>query len=237
MANLTASSTNPTVTWDDTDTGVAVVDWRMISGSGPMKLEGNLNGGSYEEVFEWRQNSSESNKSLRDLDIATSQPTLLFDDTDSPTGDTRIRVNSGNMYFEENGSGSWATNMQIDSDYVFANNGIVAGTTNRNHALQWQLFTGAMGSSSPLTVDVTLGSSPQSIQGAIVMITTATNDDADAVYRLYDYRTSQDTSTEFHVDIERGNASNQDTVKIYFDTDDYGSNARYKILAFYSPVI
>lgn len=229
MANLTASSTDPSVTWADTD---GIIDWQMISGSGPLTLK-SKSGGSYEDKFQWRH--ANTNRSFQNLDIETSEPTLLFNDTGGATYDARIRVNGGTMYFEENGTGSWVTNFQIDSDFAMANQGMVSGSTDRTQAMAWRLFTGALGGTSPKTIVVTHNSTKRLIQGATVMVTTSTADDTDATYRLYDYRSSALANGWFYVDIERGTAGGDDLVKIYFDTTTYGSTARYKIVAFYLP--
>lgn len=234
MADLTASGATPAVIWDDTD--VAAIDWKMISGSGPIVLQSRLGAGAYGDVFEWSHSTSDTNKSYRDFAIITSEPTLTFDDSDGATYDYRIRANTGVIYFEENGTGSWVTNFKIDSDYAFALNGMVSGTNNRNDALQWRLFTGALGAASPCVVDVTNGTE-RKIIGATVMVTTATSDDVDATYGLYDYRTAAAGSGGFYVKIERGTAGGADEVKIYFDPADFDDASRYKIVAFYSPTI
>ena len=178
------------------------------------------------------------------LELDMTAPLIVFDP--GTGGNFEMQANNNDFRIKTYAKGSAEDVLWVDAksttalNDVYINDALAVGqSASSSDAIVWRTFTGSLDyTTNTITVDVTLDSTQRIIVGAIVMLTTATADDMDATYDLYDYRSGAQ-SQNFFVNIQRGNGSSQDTVVITYDTTNYAPNSstegRYKILAFYAP--
>ena len=221
MANLTASGTTPTVTWQDDEDN----DFRMVADADALTVSENT--GSWQERFVFK---SDANTSKVALAIETPQPIITFTDTTSGAKAFRFKVNSDTFFAQGHNDDSppvFVNWLESDGTYLFAPGGVVAGhgtaDSGEVHAIAWKVFELTLDDSPGGTYVFSVSSdSPAEIADQVVgVILMLTNDTSlPKTYQVYDSQASPNAG--FYVEVKRQSSSNGgDEVHVTYDTSTY----------------
>lgn len=223
MADLVASSANPTVTFNDTSVDV----WRLRESSGQLGVARKTGMLWYSKFkFDITEHESLINfKVSGDCTIESTTPLLKFVDATASAKDFNIKVESDILNIEEDGGN---TVLQCDDTDVYAPGSVAAGhtATGTHHGIRWSRHRVQIPATSPLTITLEFSNC---IGGSVLM---EYEEEQVKYCDMVSYEDTQESTDRFHVKVTRGNSQ----AKVYFNTGRY-TNPGYYCYAvfFYAP--
>ncbi len=128
-SSYTATGTSPAYILDATSSSV---DWRLITGTGPLFVGANVSGGGWDSTFQFSAGSAAEHRSFRDIAIERStSPALILDDTSSTASisfdgtdlvaDTDVKISNASprLVLEDTTTGHDDFTLGADSDLFY----------------------------------------------------------------------------------------------------------------------
>ena len=227
MADLTASSTEPTVLFNDTS-GIGV-DWRLrVDPNDEMHLQRYQSAGAL-----WQDRFVVTNT---EATLSGGAPTLVFSDTTTSAADFRFTADGNLLRAQVDDGTGYKSGLEVDSTgNCYHAKGITAGHDYASGAGADQLFrlkrySGTASGSGTITQG--LGSEMKNkVLGVMFMMSKSTADPYS--YDVFDFRSA--AANGFYVSVTR--SATEDTATVVYDNSGsgYPGGSTWYMICFFQP--